>query len=156
MKSVFDVRVRNGPNRLGYLVRARARFWLALRSLGSLDRRLLCSLLLFMMIECRSGPEFTLFTSSVQFSFGSMRSPICRPLFSRSDSNFFSAKCDYKMHKQSTNQFHVHNERKNTLYMFIQIYMYVYVWYLFRNMSKSLPPGLFSFLLPLARLIVLN
>lgn len=26
MKSVFDVRVRNGPNRLGYLVRARARF----------------------------------------------------------------------------------------------------------------------------------
>lgn len=68
MKSVFDVRVRNGPNRLGYLVRARARFWLALRSLGSLDRRLLCSLLLFMMIECRSGPEFTLFTSSVQFN----------------------------------------------------------------------------------------
>lgn len=62
------------------------------------------------------------------------------------------------INNRQTNFTFITKERILYICMFIQIYvyMYVYVWYLFRNMSKSLPPGLFSFLLPLARLIVLN
>lgn len=108
MKSVFDVRVRNGPNRLDYLARARARVF------GSRSDHLdhltgVCYGLYYCLWWLSAALDQNSLYSPVQFSsvgFGSMRSPICRPLFSHFDSNFFSAKCDYKMHKQSTNQFH--------------------------------------------------
>lgn len=88
------------------------RFWLALRDhCGSLDQRLLwslyislsllLSLLLFMMIECRFGPEFTRLYSLRFNAFAYLSFTLLAFL----DSNFNSAKCDYKMHKQSRNQF---------------------------------------------------
>lgn len=57
------------------------------------------------------------------------------------------------INNRQTNFTFITKERILYICTYRYTYMYVYFWYLYRNMSKSLPPVLFSFLLPL---IVLN